>query len=111
MARSILSLVCLAFLLLYKYIDCETVGNISETLETSVGISIDQSPNKALQPISRNITPGPQDSITQTLEIPKILEYRARIVKTPPKPGATAAKTIKYRLGKRVPGKQLLESD
>ena len=117
MARSILFTVCLSFLLLYKSIDCETWGDLSATLESNVGISLNRSSTKSWQPISisRIITSKPQNT-TNTLEIPKIIEYQGRIASTPPKPGAppksaapaaTGVKTIKYRLGKRVAGKQI----
>lgn len=109
MARSTLSIVCLSFLLLYKFIDCETWGDLSETLETNVDITINQSPSNLWQPIPRNISVEPKDAIAETLEIPKIIEYRGRIVNKPSKPGAPAAKTIKYRLGKRVAGKLIID--
>lgn len=128
MARSILLIVCLSFLLLYQFIDCETQGNISQSLENNIGISINHSSSPIVRNItpislntiaetlelSRNITPISLNTITQTLEIPKTIEYKARIVRTPSKPGAVAAKTsaaaaktIKYRLGKRVAGTQI----
>lgn len=103
MAGSKLSIVCLSFLLLYKFIDCETCGDLSEALESNVKVAINQSPSAT--PIIRNITTKSQNTIAATLEIPKFIEYQGRIVKSAPKPGATAVKTIKYRLGKRVAGK------
>lgn len=135
MARSILLIVCLSFLLLYQFIDCETQGNISQSLVNNIGISINHSSSPIVRNItpislntiaetlelSRNITPISLNTIAQTLEIPKTIEYKARIVRTPSKPGApaakpgapaaktsaAAAKTIKYRLGKRVAGTQI----
>lgn len=139
MARSILSIVGLSFILLYQFIDCETGGNLTQTIENNVGISINYSSTpivRNITPISldtisetweltRNITPLAPDTIKQTLEIPKTIELKGRIVNTPPKsraaasppkpgaaaappkPGAALTKTIKYRLGKRVAGKQI----
>lgn len=112
MARSTLSIVCLTLVILHKFIDCETWGDLSETLETNVGISINETPTKILQLMSRNITEEPKNAIAETLEIPKTIEYRGRIVKTPPKSRApapaAAPKTIRYRLGKRVAGNRNL---
>lgn len=109
MARSIVSIVCLSFLLVHKFIDCETVGgNFTKTLESNgdTQSTISQSPSESLL---RDIKPISLDTITNTLEIHKIVELQGRIANTPPKPkGGTAAaatKTIKYKLGKRIPGK------
>lgn len=113
MARSILSIVCLSFLLIHKFIDCETRGNFSKTLETNddTQSTISHSPNTFLQltraGILRNIKTDSLNTIVNTLEIPKTIEYQERIVKTPAKPDATAVKTIKYKLGKRIAGKQI----
>lgn len=137
MARSILSVVGLSFLLLYQFIDCETGGKLSQTIEDNVGISINYNSTPIVRNItpislntiaetwelSRNITPLALNTITHTLEIPKTIELKGRIVNPPPKPGAgpsktgaaaappkpgtALTKTIKYRLGKRVAGKQI----
>lgn len=106
MARSILSLVCLSFLLLYKFTDCARWGDDSGSLDSNIGVtSINHNSNRFQRPIIRNITRNPYNTIRATLEIPRYIEYQGRIVSTPPKPGANAIKTIKYRLGARVPGK------
>lgn len=137
MARTILSVVGLSVLLLYQFIDCETRGNLTRTIEDNIGISINNNSTSIVRnitPISLNtiaetwelsriITPIALDTIKHTLEIPKTIELKGRIVNAapkpgagpsktgvgaaPPKPGTALTKTIKYKLGKRVAGKQI----
>lgn len=101
-----LSIVCVSFLLLYKFIDCEEWerGGISGTLESTDNVKIKQETKNSEQSITRDISTK-DENIASTFEIPKFIEYQGRIVTSPPKPGGAAVKTIKYKLGNRVLGK------
>lgn len=118
MARSILPFVCLSFLLMQKFIAGDAPpGNIGEASETNIQSTINQTPSLVkLTPanIFRNIKPLDTDTIKSTLEIPKTIEIKGRIVNTPPKkpgppaPAPTAGtKKIKYKLGNRVAGNRI----
>lgn len=125
MARLTIFVVCSALYLVLNPVDCNVWGDIAEKFETNdVDVKLTNTNTKVKQEIpaiysvtlqnknATNTTSSAPDqrfvtitvkNATQTKqEIPKVVQYQARIVATTPN---TLAKTITYKLGKRVAGK------